>query len=84
MNVAIAEVDGFLGYVDCFDIIGATMEGGEREASGISKAVEDSPTFGIESYELPVFALVDEEACFLTFIEVDDHRVAVFIDFVFG
>ena len=81
-DVTVGEVDGFAADVDGFDIVGTSLQGCKGETAGVAEAVEEAVAASQLLDEGAIFALVDEEACLLPFVEVDEQTDAVFGDFM--
>ena len=60
------------------DLFGAARKGVDREAARIAEGVEYGAALGVAFDQLAVFALVEEEARFLSLFPVDAEPLAVF------
>ena len=84
LHIAVAEGDGFFRYVHSLHVFSTPAEGGQREPTSVAEAVQHTAASSQLFDQPAVFALVDEEARFLPFEEVDEETVAVFGNLPFG
>ena len=69
---------GAFRRIDRTDFAGAARKCVDRESARVAKGVEHGAARGIAAHQLAVFALVEEEARFLTLFPVDEELQAVF------
>ena len=78
LHVLRGQRHGAFGRVHRADFPGAAREGVDREPARVAEGVEYGAALGVAFDQLAVFALVEEEARFLSLFPVDAEPLAVF------
>jgi len=77
-HVLVGQLHGALRGVDRADLLRSARGGVDRESSRVAEGVEHGAARSVAFHQFAVAALVEEEACLLSLLPVDQKTMAVF------
>ena len=77
-HILVCQLHGTLRAIDRNHLFGAACHCIDRKTARVAERIEHGATLGVVADELPVSALVDEEARLLTLFPIDFEAVTIF------